>query len=126
MKTYLIVGYDANYGPNHGMYDWEIHDCTDYEEAEGIGIELALRVIESYSSIMESIENDVWEQMQEEGITSDDPDYDDIFDGRVADALNEACEYQIYELRSDFDYSELSEDNMDWEEIRDIYSVDCM
>jgi len=125
MKTYLIVGYDANYGPNYGMYDWEIHDCTDYEEAEGIGIELALRVIESYSSITESIENDVWEQMQEEGITSDDPDYDDIYEDRVADALNEACEYQIYELRSDLDYSELPED-IDWEEIRDIYSIDCM
>ena len=124
MKTYLIIGYDANYGPNHGMYDWDIKECIDYDEAVGFGIELALRVIESYSSIMESIENDVWEQMREEGITSDDPDYDDIYEDRIADALNEAIEYQIYELRPDFDYSEL--EDMDWEEIRDIYSVDCM
>ena len=124
MKTYLIIGYDANYGPNHGMYDWDIKECIDYDEAVGFGIELALRVIESYSSIMESIENDVWEQMREEGITSDDPDYDDIYEDRIADALNEAIEYQIYELRPDFDYSEL--EDMDWKEIRDIYSVDCM
>ena len=125
MKTYLIIGYDANYGTNYGMYDWAIHDCIDYDEAEGYGFELALGVIESYSSIMESIENDVWERMQEEGITSDDPNYDDIYERRIADALDEACEYQIYELRSDFDYSGLPED-MDWEEIRDTYSIDCM
>lgn len=125
MKIYLIVGYDANYGPNNGIYDWDIKECANYEEAEEIGMEMARNVIESYSSLMESIENDVWEQMQEEGITSDDPDYDDIYEDRVADALNEACEYQIYELRSDFDYSGLPED-MDWEEIRDTYSIDCM
>lgn len=125
MKIYLIVGYDANYGPNNGIYDWDIKECANYEEAKEIGMEMARNVIESYSSLMESIENDVWEQMQEEGITSDDPDCDDIYEDRVADALNEVCEYQIYELRSDFDYSELPDD-MDWEDIRDTYSIDCM
>ena len=126
MKTYLIVGYHANYGPNHGMYDWDIRECNDHEEAESIGFELATGVIESYSSLMEELETEVSEHMQDEGITYDNPDYDDVFEDWLGDAISEACEYEIYELRPDFDYSNLSEENMDWEEIRDIYSIDHM
>lgn len=123
MKIYLIIGYDANYGTNSGMYDWDIRECRTRKEAENIGIEMAAGVIESYSSLMDEIENDVRERMQAEGITSNDPDYDDIYDDWLDDAINEVCEYQVYELRADFDYSKLPDD-MDWEEIRDIYSID--
>lgn len=123
MKIYLIIGYDADYGTTHGMYDWDIRECRTREEAENIGIELAAGVIESYSSLTDEIENSVRERMQAEGITPNDPDYDDIYDDWLCDAISEVCECQVYELREDFDYSELPED-MDWEDIRDIYSID--
>ena len=126
MKTYLICAYDSNYGDDAGMTDWDITTCFDYSQAEEIAQKMGYDVITSYEYNIDEIEDEVRERLSEEGINGDDLDYDKLFSDWFDDLVHERIEYQIYELKPDVNYRELDLANMNWEDIRDTYSIDCV
>ena len=123
MKTFLILAYDANYGPDNGIYDWDIIHCEDEKEVQGIGYQMSEQVIESYSFITDSIDEEVRERLNEEGITYDHLDYEELYDDWYEDVLNEHIQYEYWELDPSIKYHEIINQNTDWEEIKNTYSV---
>ena len=124
MKRYLIYADETEYGGLHGMYDWDIVQCNDEEEAQEIGHEMSERVIESYASLLEEIEEDVRTRLAEEGINPNDLDYDERYEDWYDCILNEHIQYQYWELDPSINYLEIIESDTDWEELRDKYSID--
>lgn len=124
MKKYLIYANETEYCGLHGMYDWDVVSCEDEEEAQEIGHEMSERVIESYNSLLEEIEEDARTRLTEEGINPDDLDYDERYDYWYDCILNEHIQYEYWELDPSVDYHEIINQNTDWEELRDIYSID--
>lgn len=68
MALYLIKGYDGIYGGLHGMQDFDIVECREKEDAIDWALELAADVVASYSEIYDSLEEDVKEECEAEGI----------------------------------------------------------
>ena len=66
---YVIYAADQIYQGLHGMHDYSIYDCDTISEAEDIGIENSIQVINSYSIIYEQLEDDIQDYI--DGI--DDP-----------------------------------------------------
>ena len=125
MKTYLIYANETEYGGLHGMYDWDIIQCEDEEEIQEIGHEMSERVIESYESLLDEIEEDTRIRLSEEGINPDDLDYDERYNDWYDCILNEHIQYEYWELDPSIEYHEIIDQNTDWEDIRDKYSIDC-
>ena len=124
MKRYLIYADETEYSGLHGMYDWDVIQCDNEEEVQAIGYEMSERVIESYSSLLEEIEEDVRTRLSEEGINPDDLDYDERYEDWYDCILNEHIQYQYWELDPSINYLEIIESDTDWEELRDKYSID--
>ena len=125
MKTYLIYANETEYGGLHGIYDWDIIQCEDEEEIQEIGHEMSERVIESYESLLDEIEEDTRIRLSEEGINPDDLDYDERYNDWYDCILNEHIQYEYWELDPSIEYHEIIDQNTDWEDIRDKYSIDC-
>lgn len=125
MKTYLIYANETEYGGLHGIYDWDIIQCEDEEEIQEIGHEMSERVIESYESLLDEIEEDTRIRLSEEGINPDDLDYDERYEDWYDCILNEHIQYEYWELDPSIEYHEIIDQNTDWEDIRDKYSIDC-
>lgn len=123
MKTYLIYADEGQYCGLHGMYDWDIVECVDEDEANEIGMEMSYELITSYSSLIDSFEEEAKEELSYEGISQEDPDWEDIFSERMDELISEDTQYRIFELKPGFDYSTIDTQNEDWKDIRDIYAV---
>ena len=123
MKTYLIYADEGQYCGLHGMYDWNIIECIDEDEAKEIGMEMSYELITSYNSLIDSFEEEAKQELSYEGISQEDPDWEDIFSERMDELISEDTQYRIFELKPDFDYSTIDTQNKDWEDIRDIYAV---
>jgi hypothetical protein len=124
MKVYLIYAYEASYNGLHGIYDWDVVSCDNEEEVQGIGRQMSESVIESYASLQEELENDVLIRLSEEGINPNDLDYEERYDDWYDCLLNEQIQYEYWELDPSVDYHEIIDQNTDWEELRDKYSID--
>ena len=124
MAKYLIYACEMQYNGLHGMNDWNVYDCQTYEEACEIGHELSYDVINSYSCIEGAFEEEVMERLREEGITEEHQDYDDLYDEWLDELIEEDISYSVYQVQEDIDYDALIQGGKDWEEIRDMYSID--
>lgn len=123
MKTYLIYADEGRYCGLHGMYDWDISECIDEDEAKEIGMEMSYELITSYSFLIDSFEEEAKEELSYEGISQEDPNWEDIFSECMDELISEDTQYRIFELKPDFDYSTIDIQNEDWEDIRDTYAV---
>ena len=123
MKTYLIYADESQYCGLHGMYDWDIVECADEEEANEIGTEMSYNVITSYSSLIDSFEQEAKEQLLSEGVSREDPNWEDMISDCMEEFIDEDIQYRIFELKPDFDYSAIDTQNEDWEDIRNIYAI---
>ena len=123
MKTYLIYADEEQYCGLHGMYDWDIVECADKEEAYEIGTEMSYNVITSDSSLIDSFEQEAKEQLLGEGVSRENPNWEDMISDCIEEFIDEDIQYRIFELKPDFDYSTIDTQNEDWEDIRDIYAV---
>ena len=123
MKTYLIYADESQYCGLHGMYDWDIVECADEEEANEIGTEMSYNVITSYSSLIDSFEQEAKEQLLSEGVSREDPNWEDMISDYIEEFIDEDIQYRIFELKPDFDYSAIDTQNEDWEDIRNIYAI---
>lgn len=123
MKVYLIYACETQYYGLHGMYDWDIVECDSEEEAIEIGRSMSEAVIESYSSLIDGIEEEVQVRLSEDGLRPEDFDYDERYDELYDSILNDSIEYSYWELDPSIPYHEIIDPNTDWEEIRDKYSI---
>lgn len=97
----LIYAYDTMYGGLHGMYDWTIED-VEPSEAEDIGYQMSIDVIESYSYTHDMPED------------CDSEEYDEWLDSMIA--------YEIYPIKEEYQNQILEiEENSDIEEIINRY-----
>ena len=123
MKTYLIYADEGQYCGLHGMYDWDIVECIDEDEAKEIGMEMSYELITSYSSLIDSFEREAKEQLLGDGVSREDPNWEDMISDCIEEFIDEDTQYRIFELKPGFDYSTIDTQSEDWEDIRDIYAV---
>lgn len=101
---YLIYAYDAVYGGLHGMYDWTVED-TNISDAEDIGYQMSVDMIESYSHIHDMPED------------IDSEEYDEWLDSMV--------EYEIHRIKDEYQNCDFEVDaNEDIEKIINRYCCD--
>ena len=123
MSKYLIYACDNQYEGLHGVEDWGVYECESYDEACEIGHELSYDLITSYEFIEQKFEEKVQEQLLEEGLTEDHLDYDNLYDDWMDALIEEDVCYQIYKVKDDINYDSIIQNDTDWTEIRDSYSV---
>lgn len=119
---YLIYAYEETYGGEHGMNTWDICNVDSVREAEEIGQDMSIEVMESYSSIGEDLLEEAREEAEFYGYEEDSSDFEDILDG----LYKENMAYEIYRLSDEYTVEQYYEmmKTLDWEEIRDKYGVD--
>lgn len=71
MAIWAIKGYDNFYGGLHGMISYDIIEGTK-EEADECGLEMSNEVIESYMDIYNSLEDNIREYCEAEGLDYDE------------------------------------------------------
>ena len=91
---YVIRAFEEKCGGYHGIEDWSIEDCDNEEEAVSIARENSLEVINSYSFIIDELEDDI------ETFTDENMNEDDIEQLRT-DIYNEDIAYNIWKIDSD-------------------------
>lgn len=113
MALYLIKGYDSIYRGLHGMQAFDIVECREDEHAIDWALELAADVVASYGEIYDSLEENIREECEAEGI-----DYESN-DSRV-DEIRE----EIYREDYEFEVGLLDENELptfDLDELNDLY-----
>lgn len=92
-KKWLIYSYENSYSGLHGIYDIQFFEGTE-KEANEIGREASVELIDSYSFIAE--------EFLGEDYTNEE--YEDFLEEEVA--------WEIYELPDDVDLNKLDEENL--------------
>ena len=123
MAKYLIYADESQYCGLHGIYDWDVVECDTKEEAQEIGVQMSYEVINSYSDLVGAYEEEAEQVLRDNGLTPEDPEWDDAFSNYVDDCISENTQYRIFELNPNFDYSTINTQYEDWEEICNIYAV---
>ena len=90
---YVIHAFEEKYGGYHGIEDWTISAGTE-EEAIEEARELSLDVMNSYSFIIDELEDDI------EAFTDEDMSEDDIEEFRY-EIYNENIAYEIWKIKPD-------------------------
>lgn len=122
MNWYLIHSFESSCNGLYGIEDWRLVECEDEDEAYDIGLEDAIDVINSYSFLIEEIEDEANEIWARERDTIDENEYEQWFDDVVDELIRESAQVEIWRLQDGIDYLKLEED-LDYEEIRDNYSI---
>ena len=110
---YFIYAYPASYGGNHGMYNYDLIDCYNYEEAMSIATEMARDVIWNYrpDELLYTRDDYCQEMGYDEWINEYKEDYQSVLDEYV----EEEIDFSIYELQDGItieDYKEWVIGNM--------------
>lgn len=95
MAIWAIRAYDEMYGGLHGMVEYDIIEGTE-EEADECGLEMSNEVIESYSNIYNSLEDDIRQYCEEEDFDYDE-NGDEVEDIRE-EIYREDTAWDIHEL----------------------------
>lgn len=93
MATWVIIAFDQSYGGLHGMCTKAIFEGTE-KEAEEYAEELSIEIIQDYSDIYDTIENDIQDYLETESI---DP-YSNEADEIRNEFYNDDIAYELYEL----------------------------
>ena len=119
---YLIYAYEDRYGGEHGINTWDICDVDSVREAEEIGREWSIEVMESYASIGEDLLDEAREEAEYYGYEEDSIEFENILD----ELYKENTAYEVYRLSDEYTIEQYHEmmKTLDWEEICDEYSVD--
>ena len=104
MRVYICAD-DNFYGGLHGMNSQCITDVYDIEEADAIGREMSLDVIESYSDITDEIDSQVEAIME----TNDDCCEDDVREEVLGEDTNWLVWENNEEIAGDLTIQQLEE-----------------
>jgi len=126
MANYLIYACEQRYGGLHGMYNYTVeYDITE-QQANEIGHEMSIDVMESYSCIIEDLQEDA--EYYADRDTIDDNEYEDLICDMLGELEEENAEWSLYRLRDNLteeDKKQIKEldKKLDWEEIKKVYGV---
>ena len=108
MKKYLVKVYENTYGGLHGTVDTFVNEYNNEQEVINDAINASIELMDSYSFIIEDIE----EQAKECSTTEEE--YDKYFENAVL----ENVAYEYYELNTDIPCAEL--DKMAYENFDEV------
>jgi len=114
MAKYLIVAYDEIYGGSNNVEDWVCFE-GDYDEACEMGYEMALDVVQSYSCVMDELE-----EKAEERFNSTTEEYSDY----LWELIEEDALFEVYKLKEDTPVDEINNHPENWEVIIDKYGTE--
>lgn len=117
MAIYLIYACETSYDGAHGMNNWCVEECNDFDEACEIGRQMSYEVINSYQSLSDECLEEARENAENDGIDFDSPEAD-VY---IAEVYDEHVNYYVYKLSDNYTYDEYHDmsENMDFEEMRD-------
>ena len=109
----FIMAYENIYGGLHGMNTFRVLDVDSFEEADEVGSEMSYDIIQSYGSIMESLEDEIdpdieenseeWEEELDNLINEDKAwEVYVIDENKAHDVSNEVLEMTYYGIIEDF------------------------
>lgn len=84
MTRYVVHAYENTYGGLHGMENWFYLDTNSMNEVDEAATQASYEVMESYSCIMESLEENA-------RFACEDPDDEEEYE----QMLDEECEYNV-------------------------------
>ena len=112
---YFIFAAEDMYRGLHGVYDYDMIDCADYDEACQIGCDMSRDVIESYMR-----PEDVYYTPEDFCDEYGYDEWDDSYQSEYYEALDEACGdfiyYEVYPVKPEVtfeDYEKWQKENME-------------
>ena len=126
MANYLIYACEQRYGRLHGMYNYAVEYGITEQQADEIGHEMSISVMESYTCIMEDLQEEA--EYHADRDTIDDNEYEDLICEMIGELEEENAEWSLYRLRDNLteeDKKQIKEldKKLDWEEIKKVYGV---
>lgn len=126
MANYLIYACEQRYGGLYGMYNYAVEYGITEQQADEIGHEMSIGVMESYTYIMEDLQEEA--EYHADRDTIDDNEYEDLICEIIGELEEENAEWSLYRLRDDLteeDKKQIKEldKKLDWEEIKKVYGV---
>ena len=126
MANYLIYACEQRYGGLHGMYNYAVEYGITEQRADEIGHEMSIGVMESYTCIMEDLQEEA--EYHADRDTIDDNEYEDLICEMIGELEEENTEWSLYRLRDNLteeDKKQIKEldKKLDWEEIKKVYGV---
>ena len=125
MADYLIVAQDEVYHGEHGVENWTIEECSNEQEAFAIARDMSLDLIDSYDDIyMGFRENaECWaDQEEEEGRVWTSAEREEYIYNAIEEQREDDIRYLVWKLSDRFDYSKITSEDDDWQDIVDNYS----
>lgn len=126
MAIYLVYACEQSYGGLHGMYNCDVIEADSEEEADEYGEEMSYDVMESYSSVIDTMYEEAYDAAQTECIEEDTEEYEDYVGTYVEDLMANNLDWSVYELSSEHtvdEYREMLRNNKTWEDLRDKYAI---
>ena len=125
MADYLIVAQDEIYHGEHGVENWTIEECSNEQEAFAIARDMSLDLIDSYDDIyMGFRENaEYWaDQEEEEGRVWTSAEREEYIYNAIEEQREDDIRYHVWKLSDRFDYSKITSEDDDWQDIVDCYA----
>lgn len=98
LSNYFYISYCKMYGMLHGMHTGGCIDDVTLEDAKEIARTEAYDVVTGYDCIM----SDIYDNLNEEfGYDETPEDPDEEYLDALEDAIEEECEYSLYEITSE-------------------------
>ena len=123
---YLIYAAEQTYGGLHGMYNVDIIEADSEEEADEYGEEMSRDVMETYTSILDTMYEEAYDAAQIECLEEDTEEYEDYVGTYVEDLIANNLEWSVYELSPEHtvdEYHEMLKNRQTWKEIKDKYAI---
>lgn len=133
MNWYFIYTYPASYGGYHGMYEYNLIGCTDYQEACEVAHEMACETVDRYLRADEILSQEEFMDLYCESEEWDD-EYETEYWDAVAEAIEDEADFEIYLLKDGYtfeDYRNWQKENMEPEDFikrycRRLTDEDCI
>lgn len=101
MKRFAVYAAEQKYGGLHGMCSYEVIEAKDRNEAEEYACELSYEIMNSYSEIMEEIEEQARYYTSMEDIEEDSANWEDTFWSYISEIRDENTEYYVKEINEE-------------------------
>ena len=104
MANWFVYVCEQHFQGYHGVETYDVFYDIDEEDANSNGHDMSIEVMESYSAVMDSIEEDADQWASDEGIayeTIDDNEREEWMANAIAELEEENTSWYIRQLRDD-------------------------
>lgn len=104
MANWFVYACEQHFQGYHGIETYDVFYDIDEEDANSNGHDMSIEVMESYSAVMDDIEEDADQWTSDEGIayeTIDDNEREEWMANAIAELEEENTSWYIRQLRND-------------------------